>query len=80
MSAAGHDQGAEYDVMPCLAEFKEAELIDDPLLIQRWRKRVAPEIAGDPKELAMTLHVLGQIAEFSVPFFFGDWSGRINAG
>lgn len=28
------DQGAEYDVMPCLAEFKEAELIDDPLLIE----------------------------------------------
>lgn len=29
-------QGAEYDVMPCLAEFKEAELIDEIFLEEHW--------------------------------------------
>eukprot|EP00913_Durusdinium_trenchii_P024032 g22570.t1 len=29
-------EGAEYDVMPCLAEFKEAELIDEIFLEEHW--------------------------------------------
>mmetsp|Transcript_33456 Transcript_33456/g.53579 ORF Transcript_33456/g.53579 Transcript_33456/m.53579 type:complete len:252 (-) Transcript_33456:47-802(-) len=29
-------EGAEYDVMPCLAEFKEAELVDEIFLEEHW--------------------------------------------
>lgn len=50
-------QGAEYDVMPCLAEFKDAELIDEIFLEEHWwfPDRTAEQSFGRKRTAARSL-------------------------
>ncbi|CAJ1448728.1 unnamed protein product [Effrenium voratum] len=50
-------EGAEYDVMPCLAEFKDAELIDEIFLEEHWwfPDRTAEQSFGRERTAARSL-------------------------